>query len=109
MLYFVPMPTIRTYPIPVLVENSLVGLGSRIAIARKARALTQADLARLSDVGISTVASLEAGYHGVSVGNFLKVLKALNLLRQVDEWLTPSMDPAVVSFATRRLGVRDGG
>lgn len=103
------MSTIHIHPIPVLVENSLVGLGSRIAIARKARALTQADLARLSDVGTSTVASLEAGYHGVSVGNFLKVLKALDLLTQVDNWLPPSMDPAVVSFATRRLGRRNGG
>ena len=109
LLYLVPMPTIRAYPIPVLIENSLVGLGSRIAIARKARALTQADLARLSDVGTSTVASLEAGYHGVSVGNFLKVLKALDLLAQVDDWLPPATDPAVVLFATRRLGGRDGG
>ena len=103
------MSMIRASSIPVLVENSLVGLGSRIAIARKARALTQADLARLSDVGISTVASLEAGYHGVSVGNFLKVLKALDLLAQVDDWLSPALDPAVVSFATRRLAGRDGG
>ena len=103
------MPTKKANPIPVLVEHSLVGLGSRVAIARKARAMTQVDLARLSDVGISTVASLEAGYHGVSVGNFLKVLKALDLLAQVDDWLAPSMDPAVVSFATRRLGRRHGG
>lgn len=103
------MSTIRANPIPVLVENSLAGLGSRIAIARKARALTQADLARLSDVGTSTVASLEAGYHGVSVGNLLKVLKGLDLLAQVDTWLAPSMDPAVVSFATRKLGGHDGG
>ena len=102
------MTTILTYPTPVLVEHSLVGLGSRIAIARKARALTQADLARLSDVGTSTVASLEAGYHGVSIGNFLKVLKALDLLTQVDDWLAPSMDPAVVSFATTRLQGQGG-
>jgi transcriptional regulator with XRE-family HTH domain len=103
------MSTIRANPIPVLVEHSLVGLGARIAVARRARALTQADLARLSDVGTSTVASLEAGYHGVSVGNFLKVLNALDLLTQVDNWLAPSMDPAVVSFATRKLGGRGGG
>jgi len=103
------MSTIRGNPIPVLVENSLVGLGLRITIARKARALTQAELARLSDVGTSTVASLEAGYHGVSVGNFLKVLKALDLLAQVDNWLAASMDPAVVSFATRKLAGHDGG
>lgn len=102
------MATISEKPIPVLVENTLLGLGSRIAIARKARTLSQVDLARLSDVGTSTVASLEAGYHGVSVGNLLKVIKALDLLAQVDDWLAPSQDPAVVSFATRRLRGRDG-
>lgn len=94
--------------VPVLVENSLIELGARAAIARKARALTQADLAQLADVGVSTVASLEAGYHGVSVGNFLKVLKSLDLLEQVDEWLAPARDPAVVSFATKKLAVRHG-
>ena len=103
------MSTIQANPVPVLVQKGLVGLGSRIAIARKARALTQADLARLSDVGTSTVPSLEAGYHGVSVGNLLKVLKALGLLTQVDNLLTSSMDPAVVSFAARKLGGHPGG
>ena len=103
------MATIRSsLLVPVLVENSLIGLGARAAIARKARALTQADLAQLADVGVSTVASLEAGYHGVSMGNFLKVLKALDLLEHVDEWMTPAQDPAVVAFATRKLQVRHG-
>ena len=94
--------------VPVLVENGLIKLGARAAIARKARALTQADLAQLADVGVSTVASLEAGYHGVSVGNFLKVLKALDLLEQVDEWRAPARDPSVVSVATKKLAVRHG-
>lgn len=103
------MSTIKSNFIPVLVEKGLVGLGSRLAIARKARGLTQADLAQLSDVGVSTVASLEAGYHGVSLGNLLKVLKGLDLLDETESWLTPGLDPAVVSFATRKLGVRRGG
>ena len=94
--------------VPVLVEKGLIGLGARVAIARKARALTQADLAQLSDVGVSTVASLEAGYHGVNMGNFLKVLKALDLLDQTDRWLEPSLDPAVAEFASRQLRGRRG-
>lgn len=92
-----------------MVETGLVSLGARLAIARKARELTQADLAQLSDVGLSTVASLEAGYHGVSLGNLLKVLKGLDLLDEIDGWLSPSVDPAVVSFAKRKLGIRCGG
>lgn len=104
------MSTIRaSLLVPVLVEKGLIGLGARVAIARRARALTQADLAQLADVGVSTVASLEAGYQGVSMGNFLKVLKALDLLDQVDQWLAPSQDEAVVTFATKKLGGRRGG
>ena len=101
------MSTIRTV-IPVLVEHALVALGSRIAIARKARGLTQADLAQLADVGVSTVASAESGYHGVSTGNFLKVLKGLDLLDEVDKWLDAARDPAVVGFATKTLAGRRG-
>ncbi len=102
------MSTIKANVIPVLVERSLIELGSRVAIARKAREWTQADLAQLADVGVSTVASLEAGYHGVSVGNFLKVLKGLDLLEQVGGWLDPSLDRAVIGFATKKLGRRRG-
>lgn len=109
MLHFAPMAKIFAPTlVPVVVENSLIELGSRLAIARKARSLTQADLARLGDVGVSTVSSLEAGYHGVSLGNLLKVVKALDLLPQVDRWLDPSLDSEVVSFATRKLGGHHG-
>ncbi|MFT7724391.1 MAG: helix-turn-helix domain-containing protein [Roseateles sp.] len=97
-------------PVPILVRESLLTLGSRVALARRARELTQIDLARLADVGVSTVASLEAGHHGVSLGNLLKVLKALELLEQVNAWLLPGMDEAVVSqgirAATRGAGRR---
>ena len=102
------MRTITSTVVPVLVERVLLEVGSRVALARKARELTQADLAQLADVGVSTVASLEAGYHGVSLGNFLKVLKGLDLLEQADGWLAPALDPAMVRFATKKLGGRRG-
>lgn len=95
------MATIR--PTPILVRNRLIALGSRIALARRARELSQIDLAHLADVGVSTVASLEAGHHGVSVGNLLKTLKALELLEQVDTWLDPSMDEAIVEQGIRAV------
>lgn len=92
-----------TKPTPVLVQRSLAALGGRVAVARKARGLTQVQLALTADVGVSTVAALEGGHHGVSLGNLLKVLAALDLLAQADGWLLPAHDPAVLAYATDRL------
>ncbi len=93
----------RSKPTPVLVDQALLGLGERLVLARKARELTQADLARLADVGLSTVAALEGGHAGVALGNALKVFKALGLLAQIDELLAPARDPALVQYAVSRL------
>ncbi len=90
-------------PTPVLVQYALIGLGERLAMARKARELTQADLAILANVGISTVASLEGGHDGVAIANFLKVLSALKLLDQAHQLLQPERDPEMVRFAVRAL------
>jgi transcriptional regulator with XRE-family HTH domain len=93
----------RRRPTPVLIEQALVGLGERLALARKARELTQAELARLADVGISTVAALEGGHDGVAVGNLLKVLSALQLLEQAHQLLLPEKDPELIRYAQRVL------
>ena len=87
----------------MLVQYALIGLGERLAMARKARELTQADLAILANVGISTVASLEGGHDGVAIANFLKVLSALKLLDQAHQLLQPERDPEMVRFAVRAL------
>lgn len=92
-----------TASIPILVRERLISFGSRVALARRARELSQIDLARLADVGVSTVASMEAGHHGVSLGNLLKVLKALELLDQVDSWLLPQLDDAIVDQGIRAV------
>lgn len=91
-------------PVPVLVGASLSALGGRLAQARKSREMTQEDLANVSDVGVSTVRSLEAGADGVSVGNLVKVLRGLGLLEQMDLLLDPARDPEVVNYALRKLG-----
>ncbi len=52
------MATFR-HPVPILVQRSLAALGGRVAVARKARGMTQVQLAFSADVGVSTVAALE--------------------------------------------------
>ena len=91
---------------PVLVKVSLERLGQRLIMARKLREMTQEQLAKLSDVSLSTVRSLEDGADGVALGNVFKVLQGLNLLAQADELLDPRRDPETAAFAERQFGGR---
>lgn len=93
-------------PTPVLVEGALDRLAGRVAKARKFRGFTQETLAGLADVSISTLRSIESGGEGVSLGNFLRVMQALDLLGQFEDLLDPKRDPAAVDFAERMLGSR---
>lgn len=89
-------------PMPVMVQHALQELGRRAVILRKARDLTQADLAHLANVGISTVAAIEGGHDGVSLGNVLKVLDAMELLEQAGAIFDPKSDP-YMSERTERI------
>lgn len=91
-------------PTPVLIQSALVRLGQRLGTARKARQLTQEDLAHQSDVGTSTVRAIEAGSDGVSMGNFLKVMRGLQRLDEVEHLLDPAQDPEMVTYALKQLG-----
>lgn len=88
---------------PPWVLRTLADLGERCKIARKVRGLTQEQLARLADVGISTVYGVEGGNDGISIGNFMKILHALDQLEQVNDLLDPTRDPLVTEFAVRKL------
>ena len=83
-------------PVPLAVHNALKSMADRAAVARKARSLTQADLARMANVGLSTISSIEAGHDGVTLASLLKVLSALDLLKQTDEiFCLAAMDGAI--------------
>jgi len=91
---------------PLLPSRSLAALGERIALARKARALTQRELAFLAGVGASSIVALEKGQPGVAIGTLARVLDALELLAEMDQLLVPGRDPAMVEYAVSRLGDR---
>lgn len=78
---------------PVLVKTAVERLAERLIVARKLREMTQEELARLSDVSLSTLRALESGADGVSLGNALKILQGLGLLEQIDALLDPQRDP----------------
>lgn len=93
-------------PFPILPARSVATLGERIALARRARALTQRDLAFLAGVGVSSVVALEKGHRGVALGTLARVLDAMDLLSEMDHLVAPQRDQALTQFAISRLGDR---
>lgn len=93
----------RKQPVPVLVQHALLRMGERVKVARKARGMTQAQLAQVSCVGVSTVASIEGGFDGVTIGNVLKVLDTMGLLEQAEGMFSHSTDPEVIDYARSQL------
>ena len=66
-------------------EDALLRLGARINRARRARLLTQADLASKSGVSLSTMAAIESGSPTVQIGFYMGVLFALDALEGLDK------------------------
>lgn len=90
-------------PYPLSVEQAMLDLGRRIAIARKARGYTQPDLAASAGVGVSTVVGIEGGHPGASIGNVFRLLDVLQLLGQVDSLLDPARDEMVTEAGITKL------
>lgn len=102
--------TTKKPPTPILIQNALNELGQRVAVLRKARGYTQADLAQVAGVGISTIASIEGGFDGVALGNVLKVMLAMGLLDQTGSLFSLEGDPDLLRYALNALskGPRHG-
>lgn len=88
---------------PILPTRALQALGERVAISRRARGLTQRDLAHLAGVGASSIVSLEKGHPGVAIGTLARALEAMGLLDEFDEVLAPHRDEAVTEYAVTKL------
>lgn len=67
--------------LPFEAEDVLLALSERVRVARRARQLTQADLAAKAGIGLSTVVAIEKGAPTVQMGYWLGVLWALDLLQ----------------------------
>jgi len=66
------------------VNEVISDLGARIAVLRRARALRQGDLAVAAGVGRSTISEIENGSTTTEIGNYLRVLAALNVLEDMN-------------------------
>ncbi|HEY7952414.1 MAG TPA: helix-turn-helix transcriptional regulator [Solirubrobacteraceae bacterium] len=74
---------------PPPVRRALVHVAEDVAVWRKLRGLTQAQLADRAGVSRDTLVRLEGGDGGVSVENLLRVLRALGVLDSIPAALDP--------------------
>lgn len=79
-------------PHPPSVQRALRALGRDIRVARKKRRMPVADFAARMGVSQDTLARLERGQSGVSLGALAMALLALGELRRLDELLDVSKD-----------------
>lgn len=89
--------------LPLPAEDALMRLGGRINRARRARMLTQADLAAKSGVSLSTLSAIESGSPTVQMGFYLGVLFALDVLDGLDKVAVLADDPALVNRLSEDL------
>ena len=66
--------------LPFEAEDLLIELARRVRAVRKARGLTQADLAAKAGISTNTLVTMEKGAASVQIGYWLTVLWALDLL-----------------------------
>jgi transcriptional regulator with XRE-family HTH domain len=81
-------------------------LAENVATARTRREWRQADLADKAGVSRPTIARLETGDLGISIGAYAAVLFALGLEGQLAAVAAPSRDPEGEALAAARLGQR---
>ena len=89
--------------LPLPAEDALRRLGARINRARRARVLTQADLASKSGLSLSTMAAIESGSPTVQMGFYLGVLFALDLLGGLDKVAVLADDAPTVDRLSEEL------
>ncbi len=89
------MATAANFP----VDRALKALGQSIALARRRRGLSQADLASRMGVSVSTVRRLEDGHSGTALtylGSALQVFGELEKLRLLLDTPTDSVGLALM-------------
>ena len=98
------MPTPTTPPSAV--RRTLRKLGQDIQDARKRRALTMEIVADRAFTSRKTLARVEGGDHGVSVGIYASVLNALGMLDALGDVADPSQDELGMALASTSLPKR---
>ncbi len=78
-------------------------VGGLLSEARRRRGMSLVGLAGRAGVDRRTVAQLELGHPGVSLGLFFQVLSVLNLGQGIEEFLKPENDIETAATNIRRI------
>ena len=93
-------------PLPYEVAVAARQMGDRLRVARKRRQMTQGEMATGAGVTRRTLANLEAGAAGVSLGVMLTVLWKLGLLESAHAVADPDADEHGKTMELARLPQR---
>ena len=91
---------------PPAAVRAVSELAENVATARARREWRQTDLAKKAGVSRPTIARLEAGDLGISIGAYAAVLFAMGLEGQLAAVAAPASDPEGEALAAARLGKR---
>ena len=106
--FFVKKPNLIEM-LPFEAEEVVTALGEKIALARRARSWTQADLAAKMGVSVNTVVNLEKGRPSVAFGQVVMALWLLDSLDMLRAATRPEDDPVIQKEALSRLPKRARG
>ncbi|MCA8050706.1 helix-turn-helix domain-containing protein [Burkholderia arboris] len=100
---FIVKKSLHADLLPFEAEEVVTSLGETVALARRAREWTQADLASKMGASVNTVVNIEKGRPSVAFGQVLNALWALDLLGGLRESLRPEDVPDIKRAAMRRF------
>lgn len=89
--------------LPIPVRRALEALGADIATARKRRGLTLAAMAERVFATRQTIARVERGDAGVSMGTYATVLFALGLVDRILDLAAPTRDQLGMDLENENL------
>lgn len=92
--------------LPPKIVNAISQLGERIGIARKRRAMTMEEMSSRMFVSRKTLARLEKGDSGVSLGVFTSALWVLGLDKELMSVALPERDDVGIFYERKRLPKR---
>ena len=92
--------------LPIPVRRALKKLGSDICVARKRRRIPVALMAERAFITRPTLAKVEAGDPGVSLGIYATVLFVLGMTDRLAALVDPAHDPLGLSLEEERLPKR---
>lgn len=94
------------HAVTLSVDRALKALGQSIALARRRRGLSQADLASRMGVSVSTVRRLEDGHHGTALTYLASALQVFGELEKLRLLLDTPTDSIGLTLMDAELPTR---